>query len=75
MANWFCSVFNVVMCRKRLSSQRCRSELIDSAWWSAWRGGRSEEVVGPERWSVRRGGRSGEVVGPERWSVRRGGRY
>ena len=31
MANWFCSVFNVV-CRKRLSSQRCKSELIDSAW-------------------------------------------
>ena len=31
MANWFCSVFNVVccwLCRKRLS----RSELIDSAW-------------------------------------------
>ena len=28
MANWFCSVFNVV-CRKRLSSPRCRSELID----------------------------------------------
>ena len=31
MANWFCSLFNV-MCRKRLSSSRCRSELIDSAW-------------------------------------------
>ena len=31
MANWFCSVVNVV-CRKRLSSPRCRSELIDSAW-------------------------------------------
>ena len=31
MDNWFCSVFNVV-CRKRLSSPRCRSELIDSAW-------------------------------------------
>ena len=31
MANWFGSVFNVVMCRKRLSSPRCRSELIDSA--------------------------------------------
>ena len=31
MANWFCSVFSV-MCRKRLSSPRCRSELIDSAW-------------------------------------------
>ena len=31
MANWFCSVFNVV-CRRRLSSPRCRSELIDSAW-------------------------------------------
>ena len=31
MANWFRSVFNVV-CRKRLSSPRCRSELIDSAW-------------------------------------------
>ena len=31
MANWFCSVFNVV-CRKRVSSPRCRSELIDSAW-------------------------------------------
>ena len=28
--NWFFSVFNVV-CRKRLSSPRCRSELIDSA--------------------------------------------
>ena len=28
MANWFCSV----MCRKRLFSPRCRSELIDSAW-------------------------------------------
>ena len=27
----FCSVFNVV-CRKRLSSPRCRSELIDFAW-------------------------------------------
>ena len=33
MANWFCFVFNVVcMCRKRLSSSRCRSELIDFAW-------------------------------------------
>ena len=32
MANWFCSVFNCCMCRKRLSSPRCRSELIDSAW-------------------------------------------
>ena len=32
MANWSCSVSNVVMCRKRLSSPRCRSELIDSAW-------------------------------------------
>ena len=32
MVKWFCSVFNVVMCRKRLSSPRCRSELIDSAW-------------------------------------------
>ena len=31
MANWYCSVFNVV-CRKRLPSPRCRSELIDSAW-------------------------------------------
>ena len=31
MANWFCSVFNVV-CRKSLSGPRCRSELIDSAW-------------------------------------------
>ena len=31
MAYWFCSVFNVV-CRKRLSSPRCRSELIASAW-------------------------------------------
>ena len=31
MAYWFCSVFTVV-CRKRLSSPRCRSELIDSAW-------------------------------------------
>ena len=31
MAIWFCSVFNVV-CRKRLSSPRCKSELIDSAW-------------------------------------------
>ena len=31
MANWFCSVFNAV-CRKRLSSPRCISELIDSAW-------------------------------------------
>ena len=31
MANWFCFVFNVV-CRQRLSSQRCRSELIESAW-------------------------------------------
>ena len=31
MDNWFCSVFNVVF-RKRLSSPRCRSELIDSAW-------------------------------------------
>ena len=31
MANWFCSVFNVV-CRKRLSSPRCRSGLIDYAW-------------------------------------------
>ena len=32
MAYWFCSVFNVVLYRKRLSSPRCRSELIDSAW-------------------------------------------
>ena len=32
MANWFCSVFNVVTSRKCLSSPRCRSELIDSAW-------------------------------------------
>ena len=31
MANWFCSVFNVV-CRKRRSSPHCRSELIYSAW-------------------------------------------
>ena len=31
MANWFCTVFNV-MCRKRQSSPRRRSELIDSAW-------------------------------------------
>ena len=31
MANWFCSVFCCV-CRKRLSSPRCRSELIDSTW-------------------------------------------
>ena len=31
MANWSCSVFNIV-CRKRLSSPRCRPELIDSAW-------------------------------------------
>ena len=31
MAHCFCSVFNVV-CRKRLSNPRCRSELIDSAW-------------------------------------------
>ena len=35
MANWFCPVLNVVcvvnVCRKRLSSPRCRSELIDSA--------------------------------------------
>ena len=31
MADWFCSVFNVV-CRKRLSSPNCISELIDSAW-------------------------------------------
>ena len=31
MAYWFCSVFNVV-CRKRLSSSRCRSELIKTAW-------------------------------------------
>ena len=30
MANWICSVFNVV-CRKRLSSPRRRSELFDSA--------------------------------------------
>ena len=32
MANWFCSMFDVVVCRKRLSSPRCRSELIDSSW-------------------------------------------
>ena len=33
MANWVSSAFTVVvMCRKRLSSPRCRSELIDSAW-------------------------------------------
>ena len=32
MANWFCSVFNCCMCRKRMSSPRCRSELIDPAW-------------------------------------------
>ena len=31
MANWFCSVFNVVCVVKRLSSPHCRSELIDSA--------------------------------------------
>ena len=31
MASWFCSVFTVLY-RKRLSSPRCRSELIDSAW-------------------------------------------
>ena len=31
MANWFCSVFNVVS-RKLLSSPRCKSVLIDSAW-------------------------------------------
>ena len=31
MANWFCCVFNVV-CRKRLFSLRCRSELIGSTW-------------------------------------------
>ena len=32
MANWFCSVFNVVCVVKRLSSPRCISELIESAW-------------------------------------------
>ena len=31
MAYWFGYVFNVV-CRKPLSSLRCRSELIDFAW-------------------------------------------
>ena len=31
MADWFCSVFNVV-CVVNVSSPRCRSELIDSAW-------------------------------------------
>ena len=31
MANWFCCV-QCCVCRKRLSSPRCRSELIDSSW-------------------------------------------
>ena len=31
MANWFSSASNVLR-RKRLSSQSCRSELIDPAW-------------------------------------------
>ena len=32
MANWFCSVFNVVCVVNVVLCPRCRSELIDSAW-------------------------------------------
>ena len=32
MANWLCSVFNTVCVVKRLSSPRCRPQLIDFAW-------------------------------------------